>query len=423
LFAMGKGDATKQKGAGTWALWDYRQVDSWVTYWWIGLLLVGDFILNILIIKFIAYTEIDWIAYMQEVAGVIEDGNWDYSQLKGDTGPLVYPAGFVWIYAVFYFVTSKGSNILLAQYLFAGLHTIFIAVLLILYKQIAEAIKMPAWAFILLILSRRIHSIFVLRLFNDCWAMLFLYISILYFFKYRWYMGSLFFTIALSIKMNILLFVPPLLVILVKARGWVTTFLCVGLIGGFQLLVGIPFLMHDPWAYLSCSFNFSRQFFYIWTVNWKLVSEEVFLSKEFSTTLLVIHLSLLVFFGFKWCAKEGGVFRVLLGKHRNNSYHITPAHMACLLFTGNFLGIMCSRSLHYQFYVWYYHTLPALLWLTPFPWFVKGAILLTIEVVWNIYPSNQWSSLALLLSHVAIAIGLVLGAIPQNLVYKKQPQQ
>ena len=33
-------------------------------------------------------TEIDWVAYMQEVEGFL-NGTWDYVELKGDTGPLV----------------------------------------------------------------------------------------------------------------------------------------------------------------------------------------------------------------------------------------------------------------------------------------------------------------------------------------------
>ncbi len=37
-----------------------------------------------------ADTEIDWVAYMEEVGGVLQ-GERDYSQLKGCTGPLVYP--------------------------------------------------------------------------------------------------------------------------------------------------------------------------------------------------------------------------------------------------------------------------------------------------------------------------------------------
>jgi hypothetical protein len=42
-------------------------------------------------------TEIDWVAYMEEVQGV-ENGEYDYANLRGQTGPLVYPAGFVWIF-------------------------------------------------------------------------------------------------------------------------------------------------------------------------------------------------------------------------------------------------------------------------------------------------------------------------------------
>lgn len=44
-----------------------------------------------------ADTEIDWVAYMQEVGGFL-DGERNYTALRGDTGPLVYPAGFVYLY-------------------------------------------------------------------------------------------------------------------------------------------------------------------------------------------------------------------------------------------------------------------------------------------------------------------------------------
>ena len=33
-------------------------------------------------------TEIDWVAYMQEVEGFL-NGSWNYTGLRGDTGPLV----------------------------------------------------------------------------------------------------------------------------------------------------------------------------------------------------------------------------------------------------------------------------------------------------------------------------------------------
>ena len=53
----------------------------------VGLFVVEIFV-NLFIIGKVNYTEIDWIAYMQEVEGVV-NGTYDYSQLKGDTGPLV----------------------------------------------------------------------------------------------------------------------------------------------------------------------------------------------------------------------------------------------------------------------------------------------------------------------------------------------
>lgn len=39
-----------------------------------------------------ADTEIDWKAYMQQIAQY-RSGERDYTLMKGDTGPLVYPAG------------------------------------------------------------------------------------------------------------------------------------------------------------------------------------------------------------------------------------------------------------------------------------------------------------------------------------------
>ena len=86
------------------------------SYCWVAAicLLVAEFLVNIVVIHFVRYTEIDWVAYMQEVEGVI-NGTYDYSSLRGDTGPLVYPAGFVWLYMGLYYVTSQGTNILLAQ--------------------------------------------------------------------------------------------------------------------------------------------------------------------------------------------------------------------------------------------------------------------------------------------------------------------
>lgn len=72
---------------------------------------------------------------MEEVAGVLEEKQYDYQYLRGQTGPLVYPAGFVYIYSLLYWVTDHGENIRLAQVIFAGLYLIFIATIFYIYYR------------------------------------------------------------------------------------------------------------------------------------------------------------------------------------------------------------------------------------------------------------------------------------------------
>lgn len=167
-------------------------------------------------------------------------GELDYAKLKGDTGPLVYPAGFVYLFAALRrltggsvvaaqvrwrgrpwlaraarprqclccsssrifpsmggclvsvspsaccttFCTSRSSHSGTVsrippaptpclphphpQYIFAALYLATQAVVMALYARTAA---LPPWSLALLCASRRLHSIFVLRLFNDCWAM------------------------------------------------------------------------------------------------------------------------------------------------------------------------------------------------------------------------------------------------------------
>lgn len=70
------------------------------------------------------------------------------------------------------------------------------------------------WAMLLLCLSKRVKSIYYLRLFNESVLMLPLYLSILLFTYQQWFWGIVVLSFALSIKMNVLLFFPGLLLLL-----------------------------------------------------------------------------------------------------------------------------------------------------------------------------------------------------------------
>ena len=116
---------------------------------------------------------------------------------------------------------------------------------------------------------------------------------------------------ALSIKMNIILYLPGLLVVLVQSVGVLSTIGNLAVILLFQAVVALPFLATYPKSYLACAFDLSRVFLYKWTVNWRFVPEDIFYSKEFSYLLLAGHIFTLVLFGVRWCSRDGGVFKVI----------------------------------------------------------------------------------------------------------------
>ncbi len=91
-----------------------------------------DVVLCALVIWKVPYTEIDWVAYMEQVAQFVA-GERDYTQMEGGTGPLVYPAAHVYAYTALYYVTDSGTNILLAQQLFAGLYLTALALAMACY--------------------------------------------------------------------------------------------------------------------------------------------------------------------------------------------------------------------------------------------------------------------------------------------------
>jgi ALG3 protein len=246
----------------------------------VGLLLC-ELLLGCVIIERVPYTEIDWQAYMEEV-DAYEAGERDYTKIRGGTGPLVYPAGFLYLFSALKAWTGQGTDVRRAQYIFLAFYVATQASVLAIYQQ---CLRRPhhqqrsvheVWSWRLamgvLCLSKRLHSIYLLRLFNDGPTMLLLYMALYLFNNNRWSIGCLFFSLAVSIKMNVLLFAPGLLLLLLQtSRSINEVILRLGLCCALpQLLLGAPFLLTYPISYLRKAFELDRVFFYKWTVNWKV---------------------------------------------------------------------------------------------------------------------------------------------------------
>lgn len=189
-----------------------------------------------------------------------------------------------------------------------------------------------------------------------------------------------------------------------------------------QAVLAAPFLMAAPWSYVFRAFEFSRVFVHTWTVNLKFLPPDVFQSKTLAVMLLVAHVSLLGLLAVtKWFASPRAALDAVQQWWRRGmppkptlkkSPQLAPAYVAYTIFTGNFAGIVCARTLHFQFYSWYFHTLPLLLWCTPLPTVMRLGLWAAVEVVWNVFPSRPWSSLLLVAAHGVLLAGLLCGRVP-----------
>lgn len=139
-------------------------------------------------------------------------------------------------------------------------------------------------------------------------------------------------------------------------------YVCV-IMGGIQILMGLPFLLHNPHSYISAAFDFSRTFLYEWTVNWRFLDKETFLHPALSKALLGLHFIFLCTFGlYRWTDISRIGLKWISLTWKGDPVTVSPAYIVLTLCTSNLIGMTFARSLHYQFYSWYALQLPLFAW-------------------------------------------------------------
>lgn len=354
---------------------------------------------------------------MQEVEGYLS-GERDYTKLRGDTGPLVYPAGFLYIFSVLRSLTEAGTNIFAAQCIFIMAYLLTLCVTLYLY-MLEGTLSVASCT--LLVISKRIHSIFMLRMFNDTVAFLFGLLALVFFCKHRYRFGCVLYSIGVSVKMNMFLWAPGVLVVLLTANNtYMETVICLAICALVQLVLGFPFLSTYPVEYLKKSFELDRVFTYKWTVNFKFLSEEIFLDKRLSIVLLLLTIIGYLLFAFKWSRWIREQSREYIERQKQEAMQehgsdralatitkLTPSFIISTVFVSNFIGIVFSRTIHYQFYCWYFHTLPFLLWFqSPLHIAVRVIVMFGIEFAYNVYPATALSSTVLQVCHFSLLLAI-----------------
>lgn len=161
---------------------------------------------------------------------------------------------------------AKLHGHLLPQLLFLVLYLGQLGLMAAIYRNA----RVPQLALVPLVLSKRAHSVYMLRLFGDCWAVALVSVAVLLWQKGRWNTGSVVYrcepssspltgcacsgqsadhirvspppvppSLALGVKMNILLYLPGLLLLYWKAVGPVKMLVNLALIALVQ--VRLPF--------------------------------------------------------------------------------------------------------------------------------------------------------------------------------------
>jgi len=72
---------------------------------------------------------------MQQV-DIFLNGTRDYTKIEGSTGPLVYPAGHLYVYTALSYITDHGKEIRSAQYIFAVIYILNLVAVFRLYHKL-----------------------------------------------------------------------------------------------------------------------------------------------------------------------------------------------------------------------------------------------------------------------------------------------
>lgn len=256
----------------------------------------------------------------------------------------------------------------------------------------------------------------MLRCFNDCFAALFLWLTIYLLQKRSWTLAAVAYSWGLGVKMSLLLALPAVGAVLFLGRGLAGSLRLLWLMAQVQLVIGLPFLIQHPSSYAGRAFELSRQFLFEWTVNWRFLGEELFLSRPFHVALLALHVSVLgLFAASRWIRPTGKTLPELLAplvlmqkpltddEERAVSWSFDARFTATTVLSANVVGLLFARSLHYQFYAYLAWATPFLLWRSGLHPVLQYVIWGIQEWAWNVFPSTNVSS-AVVVSVLAVTV-------------------
>lgn len=121
----------------------------------------------------------DWPAHLHHLEQWLNDGTRNYSNYMHYHGPCTYPAGFLYLYALFFFLT--GGSLQLFQFIWALLEVLQFIIL----RRILQLMKLPTILAVLSVLSNRLHLYNVRVVINDFPSVVMMFLVILWIIQKR----------------------------------------------------------------------------------------------------------------------------------------------------------------------------------------------------------------------------------------------
>ncbi|EFA78114.1 hypothetical protein PPL_08762 [Heterostelium album PN500] len=306
--------------------------------------------------------------------------DFDYSHFMHYHGPCTYPAGFLYLYGILYYLTGRGS--LQAFQIIWALMEIcnFITI-----KKICDRLKLPIILAILPIISNRLHLYNVRVVINDFPSTFILHLSILLLLNKQYKRFSVLFSFLVSLKLNYIFYSPAILFIFANTLPFSSILTNLFIMGALQIIIGIPFLLTNPIAYITIAYDISRTLLWEKTRNFKFVGRVIYDSSYFNITLLLLLITTIIIFLIRmWItldnlksdhksstsAKTANSTTSIINSNianENIKLYRDRAMLFVFLFV-NFLAITFARGLYTPFLCWYFYTYPIVLYFAGYPY-------------------------------------------------------
>ena len=117
--------------------------------------------------------------------------------------------------------------------------------------------------------------------------------------------------------------------------------------------------------------------------------------------MLALHLAVLAVLAVQWLQSA----KVQTGHTILIHQRLSPEYIVYTLVVSNFVGIVFARTLHYQFYVWYFYSLALILWISGrYPIWMRVVLMGAVEYAFNVFPATPTSSAVLQVAHLLLLL-------------------